>query len=80
MGRSNEERLWCIKIKSGKAFVHKGGKALKHFKDLISAKKSSATVSKSGKNVERDVVEVSLCKTFCLSNPILAYSVRIAFG
>ena len=75
MGRSNEERLWCIKIKSGKAFVHKGGKALKHFKDLTSAKKSSATVSKSGKNVE-----VSLCKTFCLSNPILAYSVRIAFG
>ncbi|XP_048582863.1 uncharacterized protein LOC116619734 [Nematostella vectensis] len=62
MGRSNEEneeKLWYIKIESGKGFLHKGGKRIKQFSNVIGAKKPSATVrGRGGKEVTRDVVEL----------------------
>ncbi|EDO45324.1 predicted protein [Nematostella vectensis] len=59
MGRSNEEKLWYIKIESGKGFLHKGGKRIQQFSNVIGAKKSSATVrGRGGKEVTRDVVEL----------------------
>ena len=35
--RSNEAKLWCIKVLSGAAYLFKGGKRVEHFRNITGA-------------------------------------------
>lgn len=37
MGKSTAEKLWCIKVLSGAAFLFKGGCQIQNFKKIVEA-------------------------------------------
>lgn len=41
--RSNEAKLWCIKVLSGAAYLFKGGKRVEHFRNITGAQETSET-------------------------------------
>ena len=48
--RSNEAKLWCIKVLCGAAYLFKGGKRLEHFRNITRAqevRKESSETSQS---------------------------------
>ena len=48
--RSNEAKLWCIKVLSGAAYLFKGGKRVEHFRNITGAQEVTKETSETSQS------------------------------
>ena len=48
MGKSTSEKLWCVKILSGAAYLFKGGKKVENFLNIIGAEEIDIETATAG--------------------------------
>lgn len=59
MGKSTADKLWCIRVLSGAAYLFKGGKKVDNFLNIVGAEEHNTDTAAQASRTSSSVTSVS---------------------